>query len=62
MDGASWRGPYATKGSLVAREFIEDLEGGCPGAHPDFPNKAASPTGPRSPFLEDIVAGTATLF
>ncbi|KAH8048035.1 tRNA-Phe hydroxylase [Aureococcus anophagefferens] len=62
MDGASWRGPYATKGSLVAREFIEDLEGGCPGTHPDFPNKAQSPTGPRSPFLEDIVAGTATLF
>ena len=27
MDGASWRGPYATKGSLVAREFIEDLAG-----------------------------------
>lgn len=62
MDGASWRGPYATKGSLVAREFIEDLEGGCPGTHPDFPNKAQSPTGPRSPFLENIVAGTATLF
>jgi ribonuclease HI len=62
MDGASWRGPYATKGSLVAREFIEDLEGGCPGAHPDFPNKAQSPTADVGPFWEDIIAGTATLF